>query len=501
MNNYQSDFGASEQQYASAELLSLMESSAYQNSNAFYRIPLGNRNGSPVIEDLHNITNLLVTGIPMSGKTTFIQAIITSLMLSHSLDEFKFACYDSKPLEYNTFFSNPYCLLKIDNNTPAQSINILIELLSSIHASSPEFESVVVLDDYSEMITNFGCHDSIVNLLKQSRRLNCHVILVTSMITSKVITQEIRSLVPNVISFRVGSKSLSRLIGLSEAERLQVPGKAMVQWNGMVYQCDTVFAEPEELDRLCLQLSFERKNSVSQLQSDIDQFSQTLVLPDINNQFSKKNDPLFDEVLDYITDVQRVSTSLLQRRFGIGYNRAVRLLDELENKGIIGPAQGSAPRNVYYSKDQFSSSSYSSTTNNEPVIKHYGINITCWIENDKIFMETSDVNLLPMQLMANVGKTIRSKTNSVYSFSDISLKLPLAKIEKVTFKRAKKDTGYLHLYFLPYSMGVTLTNEIKDEDEYNESFDIRIPFEKQRENEFIDFGKEIMRKGTLLKKH
>lgn len=326
-------------------LFSIMDTDEYHDSRYFYRIPFGISNGTPVIENLSDISNLLITGITQSGKTAFLNTLLMSLMLSHTPDELCCFCFSSKPLEYGLRGRHPYVLL---DNIRLTTGNILpvdvIEAIHTVKSRFPKMEIIIVMDDMYDFICSYGA-DYLITLLKMGISREIHVFMASTAISSKEVTPEIRALGQNFISFWQ-YKTVSRLLGFRDTESLDPRGDAIFLVNGMNYRCSTVFLDETELDRLNQVLAVERKSVVSDLISDMVTFSQTISLSDILVE-----DPLYDEVVEYIVDVQKASTSLLQRRFGIGYNRAVRLINLLEEKGFIGPEQGSKPREVYIQKE------------------------------------------------------------------------------------------------------------------------------------------------------
>ena len=306
-------------------LFSIMETDEYHNSKYFYRLPFGISNGTPVIENLSDISNLLITGIPQSGKTAFLNTLLMSLMLSHAPEELCCFCFSSKPMEYNIWGKHPYALLDYIRLTTGNSLPVdVIEAVHTVKRHFPNMEIIIVLDDMYDFIHKYG-RDNLVALLRMGISRELHVFMATNMVTSRDITPEIRMLAQNFISFRQ-YRNVSRLLGIRDAEYLEMPGDAIFLVNGMNYRCSTVFLDETELDRLNQVLTAERKSAVSDLISDMETFSQTISLSTI---LGAEKDPLYDEIRDYVIDVQKASTSLLQRRFGINYNRAARMIDLL----------------------------------------------------------------------------------------------------------------------------------------------------------------------------
>lgn len=527
-------------------LLSIMDTDEYHNSKYFYRIPFGISNGTPVIENLSDISNLLITGIPQSGKTAFLNSLLMSLMLSHTPDELCCFCFSSKRMEYNICGKHPYALLDYIRLTTGNSLPVdVIEAVHTVKNHFPKMEIIIVLDDMYDFIHQYG-RDSLITLLRMGISREIHVFMVTNMVTSRDITPEIRALGQNYISFKQ-YRNVSRLLNIRDAEYLEIPGDAIFLVNGMNYRCSTVFLDETELDRLNQVLTAERKSAVSDLISDMETFSQTISLSAILGE----EDPLYDEIVDYVVDVQKASTSLLQSRFGIGYNRAARLIDLLEEKGVIGPAQGSKPREVYIHKDNdnkmqsdeseansressqketytetntANSNSNSYENNNldysfsqhdssdvdlifpkqsvirkvteikeETVEEHYGLDTVCWIENGNLIIETTDLDLLPEKYVKDARLSLRNLFRWRPG-TTATLTMDVHKICRVTFGRPKKQVGYVHVYFDEAIIDV----DVRGADNRNittSKLDIMIPFDKTQEEEFESFAREIVRRS------
>ena len=129
-------------------LLSIMDTDAYHDSKYFYRLPFGISDGTPVIENLSDISNLLITGITQSGKTAFLNTLLMSLMLSHTPDELCCFCFSSKPLEYGLNGKHPYVLLDNIRLTTGNSLPVdVIEAVHTVKNHFPKMEIIIVLDD------------------------------------------------------------------------------------------------------------------------------------------------------------------------------------------------------------------------------------------------------------------------------------------------------------------------------------------------------------------
>ena len=535
---------------ATMDLLTIMDSDEYQNSPYFYRLPLGISDGTPVIENLSDISNLLITGIPNSGKTAFINSLLMSLMLSHTPDEFCCFCFNSKPFEYPVSGRHPYTLLDsrqlILGDFPLDDVRKGVSLVREYF---PNIEIIIVLDDLYDFLHTYG-RDNLIDILRMGIDRKIHVFMATNLLSGRELTPEIRGLAQNFISFRQ-YRDVSRLLGIHDAEYLKTPGVAIVHLNGMKYRCSTVFLEESQLDSLNATLCQERKSAVAELISDKFSFSQTISLNSIN----EAEDPLLDEIIDYLIDVQKASTSLLQRRFGIGYNRAAKMINLLEEKGVISPAQESKPREVYISRDidvkyrksNSASSAFSEQVNpvyshsekthsiefspeekrshntensdiesehtsvsklvfpeqslvrkvtrvkEETITKHHGIDTDCWIEDGKLVIETTNLELLPEEYVRDALQRSRGPFRK-QSISKATFSMDVHRICHVTFGRPKKSKGYVHVYFDEVNFDISVNGTYNNQNATSE-LDIRLPFAKEQESEFEQFAKELVRKS------
>jgi len=481
--NYMSD-DALNSAYGSSDLLALMHSSSFLNSRQNYKLPMGIASGMPLVEDLTAITHLLITGSPASGKTSFIQSLLMALMLEKQPEEFAFACYDSRKSEYAALAENPYCMFLFDSDGPVSSVKRLKEKVHQVHKDYPQMEMVIVLDDYGKLLTCAGGETAVMELLKLSSYDHAHVFLVTSEASGKVITPEIRSLTGNMICFR-SPKNIVGLTGIRDAEFLAMPGEAIILWKRHLCRCNTVYADPSVILSVNNELIQKKERVLPDPLEDLDSYSKAYSIDDILGGGSEDpEDALYEEAASYVISLQKASTALLQKRFSISTNRAQKLIDLLEARGVIGPERGSRPRAVYSWREE---KAYRKHPSENSLTKHYGKEQVCWIEGDRVRIE---------QMYPSVAVNRYDYFANPPSVSE-DLSVPLVQIEKVTFKRSKNANGYIHIYFMPGNNDVGLSGVIEDVSTEN-SFDIVIPFSPEKEEEFIEFGKQLMKKAKCL---
>ncbi len=336
--------------------------------------------GQTITCRIDKMPHLLIAGATGSGKSVCMNSIICSLLLRTRPDEVKMLLIDPKKVEFTPYRNIPHLIGPVIND-PAQASNALkvivrimderynifaanaVRNIAGYHAllkSKPAAEQarmdkmpyiVVIIDELADLMLVAGkdVEASIQRITQLARAAGIHLIVATQRPSADVITGIIKANIPSRIAFSVSSSIDSRVIlDHTGAERLLGNGDMLYMPIGQnsATRIQGVFVTDEEVQRICDALS-----PWAPLYDD-----SFIMLEGVNDQEGGavagiSDDPLYQEIKDYVIDVQKASTSLLQRRFGIGYNRAARMIDELESTGIIGPAQGSKPREVYVKKD------------------------------------------------------------------------------------------------------------------------------------------------------
>ena len=339
--------------------------------------------GQTITCRIDKMPHLLIAGATGSGKSVCMNSIICSLLLRTRPDEVKMLLIDPKKVEFTPYRNIPHLIGPVIND-PAQASNALkvivrimderynifaanaVRNIAGYHAllkSKPAAEQarmdkmpyiVVIIDELADLMLVAGkdVEASIQRITQLARAAGIHLIVATQRPSADVITGIIKANIPSRIAFSVSSSIDSRVIlDHTGAERLLGNGDMLYMPIGQnsATRIQGVFVTDEEVQRICDALS-----PWAPLYDD-----SFIMLEGVNDQEGGavagiSDDPLYQEIKDYVIDVQKASTSLLQRRFGIGYNRAARMIDELESTGIIGPAQGSKPRDVYIKRDESS---------------------------------------------------------------------------------------------------------------------------------------------------
>ena len=330
---------------------------------------------------IDKMPHLLIAGATGSGKSVCMNSIITSLLLRTKPDEVKMLLIDPKKVEFTPYRAIPHLIGPVINDAAEanNALKVIVRIMDerynifaangvrniagyhALLAKKPVEERkrmdkmpyiVVIIDELADLMLVAGkeVEASIQRITQLARAAGIHLIVATQRPSTDVITGIIKANIPSRIAFSVSSGIDSRtILDHVGAERLLGNGDMLYMPIGQnsPTRIQGVFVTDDEVERIASACA-EQGGPLYD-----DSF---IMLEGVNNNegggLEVSDDPLFQEIKDYVIDAQKASTSLLQRRFGIGYNRAARMIDELERSGIIGPAQGSKPREVYVKKDR-----------------------------------------------------------------------------------------------------------------------------------------------------
>ena len=327
--------------------------------------------GKAIVADLKSMPHLLIAGSTGSGKSVCINSIITSILYKADPDEVKLVLIDPKVVELGDYNGIPHLLIPVvtDATKAAASLNWAVaemtnryKLFADNHVkdlqSYNDFlasegrkdeklpQVVIIIDELADlmMAAPSQVEESICRLAQLARAAGMHLIVATQRPSVDVITGLIKANIPSRIAFAVASQFDSRtILDMGGAEKLVGKGDMLYNPLGMgkPIRVQGCFISSEETHRV---IDFVKN------QQDAEYDNQ--VLESINKGNTQGSggdavDELFDEAVAFVIEVGKASTSLIQRRFRIGYNRAANIIDEMEIRGIIGPAEGSKPRQVF----------------------------------------------------------------------------------------------------------------------------------------------------------
>lgn len=361
---------------ATVSFRELWEQSQTKAEN-FLEIPLGKAvNGTARAFDLSKMPHLLVAGSTGSGKSVAVNGIIASILMKARPDQVKFMMVDPKMVELFVYNDIPHLLIPVVTNPRKASkalqkvvdemenryelfAKVGVRNIAGFNAKVEEFNSqseykqiplpfiVVIVDELADlmMVASKEVEDAIIRLGQKARAAGIHMILATQRPSVDVISGLIKANVPSRVAFAVSSGTDSRTI-LDENGAEKLLGRG-----------DMLFKPIDENHPVRLQGSFISDDDVerivnfikAQADADYDESFDPGEVSENEGEFSDGDaggDPLFEEAKSLVIETQKASASMIQRRLSVGFNRATRLMEELEIAGVIGPAEGTKPRKV-----------------------------------------------------------------------------------------------------------------------------------------------------------
>lgn len=324
--------------------------------------------GQPVIADLGEMPHLLIAGTTGSGKTVCVNSIIISMLFNATPSELKFLMVDPKMVELAPFNGLPHLLCPVvtEAKKVSSALNWVVremderyKLLAKEGVRNIEYYNqrkqklpyiVVIIDELADLmaVAQNQIEDAITRLAQLSRAVGIHLILATQRPSVDVITGVIKANFPARISFKVASKVDSRtVLDMNGADKLLGRG-------------DMLFLKPGEAKLIRAQGSYLQDSEIEKVTEFICNQSEPIYDEEIlkgqersTTVESFEKDELFDTAVKLILEYQHASVSILQRRLRLGYTRAARLIDMMEEEGIIGPYRGSKPREILVDKGSF----------------------------------------------------------------------------------------------------------------------------------------------------
>lgn len=366
----------------------ILESEEFQKSTSKLTLGLGKDvHGDIVVEDLAKMPHLLIAGSTGSGKSVAINSMLISMLCKSQPDEVKLILVDPKRLELGLYRDIPHLMTPVVDE-PKKASNALLWATREMEnryrklaqhgvrnidqynknireMTSPTLDSdtengdngplpyiVIVIDELADlmMVAAKDVEESITRLAQMARAVGIHLILATQRPSVDVITGLIKSNFPCRISFRVASKVDSRtILDCNGAEQLLGKGDMLLLPPGSA-----------RLIRVhgALVTEAEVTGVTDHLRKQLQPTYNELVLEDLKEQEQieqemAQKDEMYDVAVRLVVEIGKASTSTLQRRLRIGYSRAARLIDMMERDGIVGPADGSKPREVLVKRDYF----------------------------------------------------------------------------------------------------------------------------------------------------
>ena len=336
--------------------------------------------GNIVTADLGKMPHLLVAGSTGSGKSVCINTIIASILFRAAPDEVRLILVDPKVVELTNYNGIPHLLTPVVTNAKqaASALHwavVEMERRYSLFADTQVREInrynevvdeklpfiIIIIDELADlmMVAAVDVEDAILRLAQKARAAGIHLILATQRPSVDVITGIIKANIPSRIAFAVSSQTDSRtILDMGGAEKLLGKGDMLFYPIGAnrPQRVQGAFVSDEELDKLVnyiksqsLPVDYSEAVTTQELESDTKK-SQIGV-----NNDGMIEDELFEDAVRLVMDTRQASSSMLQRKFRIGYTRAARLVDTMEEYGIIGPAMGSKPRELIMNQSEIES--------------------------------------------------------------------------------------------------------------------------------------------------
>ena len=334
--------------------------------------------GRPIVADLAKMPHLLIAGATGSGKSVCINTIIASILYRATPDEVRLIMVDPKMVELGNYNGIPHLLIPVvtDPNKAAAALNWAVAEMTNRYKKFAEnnvrdlksynalmkrekkteeimSQIVIIIDELADlmMVASSQVEQAISRLTQLARAAGMHLIVATQRPSVDVVTGLIKANIPSRIAFMVSSQIDSRtIIDMAGAEKLVGNGD-------MLYK-------PQDIDKpLRIQGPYisddEVMNLIRFVKSQVEdenydsEIAETIEKGDVSVASNDQEDELMDEAIMTVIDAGQASVSMLQRKFRIGYNRAARIIEDMQSLGVIGPPDGSRPRSVLWSIEDY----------------------------------------------------------------------------------------------------------------------------------------------------
>lgn len=359
----------------------LISSRAFKSAKSKIAFGVGKDiSGNPIVSDIKSMPHLLIAGSTGSGKSVCINSMIASILYKAKPDEVKLILVDPKVVELGNYNGIPHLLIPVvtEPAKAAAALNWAVVEMNErynkfaklgvrdlesynkkmIHQGSKDDklpQIVIIVDELADlmMAAPSQVEESICRLAQKARAAGMHIVVATQRPSVDVITGLIKANIPSRIAFAVSSQFDSRtILDMSGAEKLVGNGDMLYNPMGI--------KKPKRVQG-CFISDQEVNNIIEYVKSQVEEveYSGDVIKTIENDNLSPKqskgdeDDELMSEAIECVINAGQASVSMLQRRFRIGYNRAARIVDAMEERGIVGPQDGSKPRQVLLTEDEF----------------------------------------------------------------------------------------------------------------------------------------------------
>ena len=333
--------------------------------------------GTPIVSDISKMPHMLIAGATGSGKSVCINSLITSILYKADPNEVKLILIDPKVVELGVYNGIPHLLIPVvtDPRRAAGALNWAVQEMVKRYSmfatanvrdikgyneyaklnNEHELEQIIiVIDELADlmMVSPHEVEDSICRLAQMARAAGMHLVIATQRPSVDVITGLIKANVPSRIAFSVSSQIDSRtILDMGGAEKLLGKGDMLFLPMGASKpkRLQGAFVSDKEIEKI---VEFVKSDTSAHYNEDIIEHIENGA-DDHQSSDDGDADDLLPQAIGIVVEIGQASASLLQRKLKVGYSRAGRLIDQLEERGIIGPHEGSKPRKVLMSKSEY----------------------------------------------------------------------------------------------------------------------------------------------------
>ncbi len=369
----------------------LIDSDEFMEASSIIEFVVGKDiSGNNIVADLKEMPHMLIAGATGSGKSVCINSIITSFLYKARPSELKLIMIDPKMVELGNYNGIPHMLTPVvtDPRKAARALAIAVaemekryelfaennvkdlDSYNELMAANQRYadrkpQIVIIIDELADlmMASSSEVENSICRLAQKARAAGMHLIVATQRPSVDVVTGLIKANIPSRIAFSVASQIDSRtILDMPGAEKLLGKGDMLFSPVGSnkPFRVQGPYISEKEIDKI---IRFVKKEGGD---PSYDDEIQKAIDSDGRKTGSEPQDELTEDAIAFIFKSKQASVSMLQRRFRIGYNRAARIIDEIEEKGIIGPSDGSRPRSLLISEDEYYGGYRADETASEP---------------------------------------------------------------------------------------------------------------------------------------
>ncbi len=331
-----------------------------------------NVSGEPIFTDIAKMPHLLVAGATGSGKSILIHSLIISLLYKNSPDMLKLIMIDPKRVELSVYDGIPHLLSPVitDNKKALGVLRWAVSEMDRryeilLQAGARDIKSynngneklpylLIVIDELADLMASFGreVEGSIIRLAQMSRATGLHLVVSTQRPSVEVITGLIKANITSRVALQVASQVDSRtILDNAGAEKLLGSGDLLFVSAELSKprRIQGAYVSEEEVKKVA---SFIKENNKAEIEEELPSFEvenggASGIVPDFEDYESGDDDELYNEAVELVRSAKKASASLLQRRLRVGYARAARLLDIMEERGVVGPGEGAKPREVF----------------------------------------------------------------------------------------------------------------------------------------------------------